>query len=210
MSKKELLISLVAAAATSPSNAGMIDKIYDSIPYSIKESLGYTSTPLGITGQNEIYDASKPHRYYVPNTDRGILGDSVTHGLVHGSTITPRACDQPEEPLERTWPVAPYDDLRQLNHKSRGAQLSKDAGTNPVAATNLMRSESDIENLHLKYKRMAKKSRNNRQAQFKRQIKGQFKRQIKGQFKRQSKKPKKRGMGKSSKKKPKKPKKPKK
>jgi hypothetical protein len=198
MSKKELLISLVAAAATSPSNAGMIDKIYDSIPYSIKESFGYTTTPLGITGQNEIYDASKPHRYYVPNTDRGILGDSVTHGLVHGSTITPRACDQPEEPLERTWPVAPYDDLRQLNHKSRGAQLSKDAGTNPVAATNLMRSESDIENLHLKYKRMAKKSRNNRQAQ------------IKGQFKRHSKKPKKSGMGKSYKKKSKKSKKTKK
>lgn len=203
MSKKDLLISLIATVITSPSNAGMIDKIFDSIPNSIKESLGYNIyTPLGITGNTEIYDASKPHRAYIPNTGIGFYGDGAIHGQVHGSSITPGSFYQEEEPLDPVvpYPLAPYYDMRQLNHKSLGAQLSKDEGTNPVAANNLMRAESDIENLHKKLGRMAKKSRNNRQQQ----IKKKFKRQSK-QSKQRNKMS--RGRGKSDKKKSKKPKK---
>ena len=122
MNKKDLLIALTIASVES-GDAGII---WDSIPNSIKTTFGIepTPTPQGITYDSWMIDANKPHQSYVPNQGQGIIGDSATHGLVHGSTVTPGALHIPEAPLERIWPIATRYDMKQLNQKSRGTPLT--------------------------------------------------------------------------------------
>jgi len=154
MNKKDLLIALTIASLES-GEAGII---WDSIPNSIKTAFGIepTPTPQGITYDSWMIDANKPHQSYVPNQGQGIIGDSATHGLVHGSTVTPGALHIPEEPLERIWPIAKRYDMMQLNQKSRGTPLT----VSPYTKSNSTfkgRSNSNIQDYLTKLGRRAKK-----------------------------------------------------
>jgi len=164
MSKKDLLFALMFAS-TQTSEAGIYDIIYDSIPDSIKESLlGHKSKnhiPPGITSEGWIPDVDQAHNRYMPNKGQGIFGERATHGLVHGSTITPGSLRIPEAPLERPpFPIAIRNALGQLSiDNRRGHQLTTSSHTKSNAAFN-GRRKSNIRNFHSKQGTQYSRARN--------------------------------------------------